>query len=133
MVSGVRGEMASEQPCCETPRTASELEDGAGMRKVELGNELISGAVFVESLGILTTADSIVDAAGLIVRKRSQVNASRRLTFDMSGGCKWAKPACRRTLDGRVRPHSFRYRPASWRERQRQQIQPPRTLSTPVR
>src|SRR5216683_1539394 len=29
-----------------------------------------------------------------------------RLTFDMRGGRKWAKPACGRPLDGRVRPHS---------------------------
>jgi len=28
-----------------------------------------------------------------------------RLTFDMRGGRKWAKPACGRPLDGRVRPH----------------------------
>ena len=27
------------------------------------------------------------------------------LTFDMRGGRKWAKPACGRPLDGRVRPH----------------------------
>jgi hypothetical protein len=29
------------------------------------------------------------------------------LTFDMRGGRKWAKPACGRPLDGRVRPHSM--------------------------
>jgi len=29
----------------------------------------------------------------------------RGLTFDMRGGRKWAKPACGRPLDGRVRPH----------------------------
>ena len=28
------------------------------------------------------------------------------LTFEMRGGRKWAKPACGRPLDGRVRPHS---------------------------
>src|SRR5213592_3652109 len=28
-----------------------------------------------------------------------------RLTFDMSGGTKWAKPALGRPLDGGVRPH----------------------------
>ena len=31
--------------------------------------------------------------------------AARALTFDMRGGRKWAKPACGRPLDGRVRPH----------------------------
>ena len=31
----------------------------------------------------------------------------RRLTFDMRGGRKWAKPACGRPLDGRVRPRHF--------------------------
>jgi hypothetical protein len=29
----------------------------------------------------------------------------RRLTFDVRGGHKWAKPACGRPLDGGVRPH----------------------------
>jgi hypothetical protein len=31
-------------------------------------------------------------------------HSSRPLTFDMRGGRKWAKPACGRPFDGRVRP-----------------------------
>ena len=45
-----------------------------------------------------------------------------RLTFDMRGGRKWAKPACGRPLDGRVRRHAqvatnlgVRQPPLTWR------------------
>jgi hypothetical protein len=37
---------------------------------------------------------------GSLLRRRFP----RGLTFDMRGGRKWAKPACGRPLDGRVRP-----------------------------
>ena len=35
--------------------------------------------------------------------KRARRELARALTFDMRGGRKWAKPACGRPLDGRVR------------------------------
>ena len=35
---------------------------------------------------------------------RLQIKNQKCLTFNMSGGGKWAKPACGRQLDGRVRP-----------------------------
>ena len=35
----------------------------------------------------------------------SEARTRSALTFDMSGGTKWAKPALGRPLDGGVRPH----------------------------
>ena len=44
----------------------------------------------------------------MAVNSRSMLEGGcflRGLTFDMRGGRKWAKPACGRPLDGRVRRH----------------------------
>src|SRR5213594_3128451 len=38
----------------------------------------------------------------------STLTGLRGITFDMSGGTKWAKPALGRPLDGGVMPHSHR-------------------------